>query len=124
MRLRNSIDAQFSGTQSGSPGIALAELAENLLRESPCWEIVTPAQMGILTFRYVPVGCPSTDVDSVNRGIEDNMIATGFAMVGSRVLKGRTALRMCTINPRTIEADIRETIQRLKRLGNELSPYR
>jgi aromatic-L-amino-acid/L-tryptophan decarboxylase len=85
-------------------GIALAELAENLLRESPCWEIVTPPQMGILTFRYVPVGCPSTDVDAVNRGIEDNMIATGFAMLGSRVLKGRTALRMCTINPGTIEA--------------------
>ena len=104
-------------------GIALAELAENLLRESSCWEIVTPAEMGILTFRYVPVGCPSTEVDAVNHRIEDNMIATGFAMVGSRVLKGRTALRMCTINPHTTEADIRETIQRLEHLGNELSLY-
>jgi aromatic-L-amino-acid/L-tryptophan decarboxylase len=76
-----------------------------------------------LTFRYVPVGCPSIEVDAVNHRFEDNMIATGLALVGSRVLKGHTALRMCTINPHTTEEDIRETIQRLERLGNALSLY-
>jgi aromatic-L-amino-acid decarboxylase len=35
-------------------GIELAETAEKILRQSPCWEIVSPAQMGIVTFRYTP----------------------------------------------------------------------
>jgi len=39
-----------------SRGFELAAFAENLLRELPNWSIVTPAQMGIVTFRYVPQG--------------------------------------------------------------------
>jgi aromatic-L-amino-acid decarboxylase len=103
-------------------GIALAELAEKVLRESPCWEIVTPAQMGIVTFRYVPLSRSSAEVDAINRQLVEDMNVDAFAMVGLAVLKGRIALRVCTINPRTTEADIRETIHRLKRLGDELSP--
>jgi len=34
-------------------------------------------------------------------------------MVVSTVLKGRTVLRMCPINPRTTERDIEETIKKL-----------
>jgi aromatic-L-amino-acid/L-tryptophan decarboxylase len=103
-------------------GIALAELAEKVLRESPCWEIVTPAQMGIVTFRYMPLSRSSAEVDAINRQLVEDMNVDAFAVVGLAVLKGRIALRMCTINPRTTEADICETIHRLKRLGDELSP--
>ncbi|MBS7623634.1 aminotransferase class V-fold PLP-dependent enzyme, partial [Candidatus Bathyarchaeota archaeon] len=35
-----------------SRGMALAKLAEDMLRRLPNWEIVTPAQLGIVTFRY------------------------------------------------------------------------
>jgi glutamate/tyrosine decarboxylase-like PLP-dependent enzyme len=103
-------------------GIALAELAEKVLRESPCWEIVTPAQMGIVTFRYVPLSRSSAEVDAINRQLVEDMNVDTFAVVGLAVLKGRIALRVCTINPRTTEADIHKTIHRLKRLGDELSP--
>jgi len=48
------------------------------------------------------------------------MIADGFAMVSSTVLRGQTVLRMCTINPRTIEADVRETIKRLDDISKRL----
>jgi aromatic-L-amino-acid decarboxylase len=41
------------------------------------------------------------------------MIADGFAMLSSTALRGQTVLRMCTINPRATEADVRETIRRL-----------
>ena len=37
-----------------STGFENSELAEKLLREAGCWEIVTPAQMAIVTFRYRP----------------------------------------------------------------------
>ena len=35
-------------------GFELAEMAESLLRSAGSWEIVTPAQMAIVTFRYKP----------------------------------------------------------------------
>jgi ABC-type cobalamin/Fe3+-siderophores transport system ATPase subunit len=92
-------------------GFALAEFAEVLLRESSCWEIVTPAQMGIVTFRFVPevrVRTP-VEIDAINQRIVDQMIADGFAMVSTTSLRGRIVLRFCTINARTTENDIRGT---------------
>ena len=34
------------------------------------------------------------------------------------MLKGKTVLRMCTINPETTERDIRETVERLMEMAN------
>jgi len=104
-------------------GFALAECTEVLLRESSCWEIVTPAQIGIVTFRFVPEGKVRTpvEIDAINQRIVDQMIADRFAMVSTTSLRGRIVLRLCTINPRTNEEDIRETIQKLESFGNHLS---
>src|SRR5205085_10157584 len=79
-------------------GFAQAELAEEILRESPRWEIITPAQLGVITFRYVPENRTATEADAINNQIVDAMIKDGFAMVLSTISKGRTALRLCTIN--------------------------
>ncbi len=103
-------------------GISLAKFAEDVLRESPCWEVVTPAQIGLVTFRYVPEGWhPPEEIDALNRRLVEEMIEDGFAMISSTVMNGRTVLRLCTNNPRTTEADIRETIECLSRFGQELS---
>jgi aromatic-L-amino-acid/L-tryptophan decarboxylase len=59
-------------------------------------------------------------VDELNQRLVEEMIADGFAMVSSTSLRGRSALRMCTINPRTTEVDVRESIERLNSLSNEL----
>jgi glutamate/tyrosine decarboxylase-like PLP-dependent enzyme len=98
-------------------GFALAELAESAVRDRPGWEVVTPAQMGVVTFCYWPEGAEPEETDTLNRELVDAMIAAGFAMVTSTVLRGRTVLRMCTINPRTTEADILGTIERLDSLA-------
>jgi hypothetical protein len=37
-------------------GIELAIIAEQHLRKMKAWEIVTPAQLGIVTFRFAPTG--------------------------------------------------------------------
>jgi aromatic-L-amino-acid decarboxylase len=93
-------------------GFHLAEAAETALRRSGAWEIVTPAQMAIVTFRHRE--------DSVNQRLVAAMLLDGFATVTSTTLNGRIALRLCTINPRTTEADIEETIARLERLAGEM----
>jgi aromatic-L-amino-acid decarboxylase len=48
------------------------------------------------------------------------MITDGFAMISSTVLRGHTVLRLCTINPRTTESDLQETIRRLEQFGDKL----
>jgi aromatic-L-amino-acid/L-tryptophan decarboxylase len=98
-------------------GFALAEFAETLLRASPHWEIVTAASMGIVTFRFVHEKASLQDVDEINRRIVDEIFKEGFATVSSTSLRGRKVLRLCTINPRTTEDDLRQTIYRLARFG-------
>jgi len=99
--------------QAVNRGFELAEAAEAVLRKTPGWEVVTPAQMGILTFRCTPEGVTGQALNRLNGSLVKAMIADGFAMLSSTVLRGQTVLRMCTINPRAREADVRETIRRL-----------
>jgi aromatic-L-amino-acid decarboxylase len=101
-------------------GFELAEIAEAAVRELSNWEVVTPAQMGIVTFRCIPEGLSPEKLNCLNRELVDEMIADGFAMISSTVLRGQTVLRMCTINPRTTEADVRETIKRLDDMSKRL----
>jgi len=106
--------------QAVAHGIALAERAEEILRKAACWEVVTPAQLGIVTFRYIAAGASSRVLDTINQQLINEMIADGFAMISSTVLRGYTVLRLCTINPRTTESDLQETIRRLERFGEKL----
>lgn len=101
-------------------GIQLAEHAEGVLRASSSWEIVTPAQIGIVTFRYAPAQCTNEEQEHINQQLVDALIQDGFAMLSSTVLHGHTTLRLCTINPRTTNEDIKSTIERLEYLGTKL----
>ena len=88
-------------------GFILAEFTEACLRKMPGWEIVTPAQMGIVCFRY-----SDTD-DAGHLRLVQTLLEDGFALITSTVLRGRTVLRTCTINPRTADSDIEAALQRL-----------
>jgi aromatic-L-amino-acid/L-tryptophan decarboxylase len=103
--------------QAVAQGIALAEVAERRLRAAPHWEVVTPAQLGVVTFRYVPPGASAAEVDACNRAIVAPMLADGYAVVTSTALRGRPVLRLCPIHPAATEQEIVETIARLERFG-------
>jgi aromatic-L-amino-acid/L-tryptophan decarboxylase len=90
-------------------GIALAELAEAYLKERGGWEIVTPAQLAIVTFRR-------EGPDELTDRIVAAAVAEGFTAPSTTVIDGRPVARLCTINPRTTDDDIRMTIERLERL--------
>jgi len=91
----------------------LAEFAEAQLRKDALWEITSRAQMAVVTFRYVPKSWPGERIDYLNRAIAARMQEDGFALVLSTGLRGRTVLRLCTINPRTSEEDIAKTVAQL-----------
>jgi glutamate/tyrosine decarboxylase-like PLP-dependent enzyme len=102
-------------------GVRLAEVAEEELRASDAWEVVTPAQLGIVTFRYRGREMDGPASDDLQRRITSALAADGFALLSTTELRGRTVLRLCTINPRTTDDDVRETVRRLERFGKELS---
>ena len=98
-------------------GISNAERAEEMLREAGSFDIVTPAQLGIVTFRYTRDGADVAELDRINLAIIDGLIADGYAFLTSTRIDGRVVLRVCTINPRTAEADLQGTVDLVARLG-------
>jgi glutamate/tyrosine decarboxylase-like PLP-dependent enzyme len=98
-------------------GFALAEMAQDAIEALHGWRVVTPAQMGLVTFRCEPPGYSPQRADDLNESLVEAMIDDGFAMVSSTRLRGRTVLRLCPINPRTSESDIRATLEKLEALG-------
>jgi aromatic-L-amino-acid/L-tryptophan decarboxylase len=102
-------------------GIENAIYAEEVIRQDSCWEIVTPATLGIVTFRYVDKGKSEAELNAINSKMASDMILSGYAMASPTGMRGKTVQRMCTINPRTTKEDIAETIHRLAELGRKNS---
>jgi aromatic-L-amino-acid/L-tryptophan decarboxylase len=103
-------------------GFSLARIAEVTIAKYPNCELITPAQLGIVTFRYIGVGNLSLSrINELNREIIRKCIQEEFAMVSTTELKGKVVLRLCLINPQTMEADIEETIRMIVRFGDQLS---
>ena len=95
-------------------GIALAEHAERVIAADPRWEVVTRAQLGIVTFRLA--GDPAV-ADERSRALVPALMADGFAFITSTEVHGRVALRLCTDNPSTTTADVDATLARLAELA-------
>ena len=96
-------------------GFELAEFAESCLRKMPNWEIVTSAQMGVLCFQY------SRADDAAHLRLVQTLLQDGFTLITSTVLRNKTVLRICSINPRTTEVDIQESLARLDSFARRLT---
>lgn len=97
-------------------GIRTAQRLEALLRSRSRWEVVTPAQLGIVTFRpHLPELARPT-VDTLVRQIADDTLTDGYAMVFTTDLGAGPVLRMCTIHPQTTMDDIESTVELLEML--------
>jgi glutamate/tyrosine decarboxylase-like PLP-dependent enzyme len=102
-------------------GIELAERAEAILGEDPRWRVESPARLGIVCFRWAPPGAPEEALEAINRGVTDELLADATAFASSTRLGGRTVLRLCTINPRSSEADLRWVLDRMAAAGARLA---
>ena len=88
-------------------GIDMAERAERMVRADDRFTVVTPAQLGIVTFALRG----ASHADHTTRA--GAVGATGYAAVTTTLLQGRSVLRLCTINPTTTEEDVAGTLARL-----------
>ena len=90
-------------------GIDLAERAGELLAAAG-FEIVTPPQLAVVTFR-------ADGDDAANAALADRVVADGYAAPSTTILRGRTVLRMCTINPRTTDDELERSVARIAELA-------
>jgi aromatic-L-amino-acid decarboxylase len=100
--------------QAISHGFHLAELAESKLRTMDDWDVVSPAQMAVVCFRY------KHGDDRLHGDVVEGMLKDGFALATSTTLHGRTVLRMCTINPRTTKEDVDLTLEKIDAIAQGL----
>ena len=98
-------------------GFKMARAAEKAIAGMEGWRVVTPAQMGIVTFRHEPEDMKAAAMDDHNTNIAGECLRRGFAFVVTTRVRGMVALRLCTINPRTSEADIEATVRHLGELA-------
>jgi len=96
-------------------GIDLAEHAERVIERTPAFAIVTPASLGIVTFRVA-------GGNARNAELAELAVADGYVAPSSTVLRGRTVLRLCTINPRTTDDEIERGVERMAQLAAGMPP--
>ncbi|MEC2628084.1 pyridoxal-dependent decarboxylase, partial [Bacillus cereus] len=102
--------------------IMLAEQVEEFLRKEKDWEVVTPAQLGIVTFRYIPCELTSTDtIHEINKKLVEEINQRGFAMLSTTKLKEKVVIRLCSINPRTTKEEILQIMMNIKALAEEIN---
>ncbi len=96
-------------------GFALAEFAAEEIARRDGWEIVSGPWMGIVCFRVARGG------GELHERVVDELVADGTALATTTTLAGRTVLRMCTINPRTTEDDVRDAVAAIDHIALRLA---
>jgi glutamate/tyrosine decarboxylase-like PLP-dependent enzyme len=97
-------------------GVGLAEHAESLLRARPQWSVVTPARLGVVTFRPRLPGLPAAVRNRITRQIAEDTLDDGHALVLTTDFGTGPVLRLCTTHPETTHADLESTLDLLDRL--------
>ena len=101
--------------------LELAREADAYIRESPRLELLSPASLGVVCYRYHPPGIEPAALDSLNRDIQGEIVESGFAMVSSTRLRGAYSLRLCILNYRSTWEDVRATLDRVQEIGARLA---
>lgn len=109
-------------------GVHLAEFAELVFRGFENWEILSPAQLGILNFRYVPPVSqlnaslvPDQDCDKINGEISRLAVERNIAAPLTTRLTSVLNLRMCTVSPHLSRDQLFVVIQSLDSIAKEVS---
>lgn len=102
--------------------IQLADEVEKLLRKSRNWEIISPATLAVINFRYNPIGLnlSEPEVDELNQKISKKVMESKEALLVTTILNKQVVLRMCLINPKTTMDDVKETLLLCNKFGQEI----
>jgi CRP-like cAMP-binding protein len=91
--------------------------AQRRIEADPRLELVTPASLGILTFRRRGSGGELPDaVDRYNEAIVGALAKAGDVLLTSTVIRGRYAIRLCILNHTSGDSDVVHALERVASL--------
>ncbi len=118
-------------TRLGRSGIAelvtrcnrLAKLLENRVRATPDFELLTPASLSVVNFRYRPQGraLDAAALDALNERLSGAVSKSGEAHLPTTRVRGNTSLRACFLHYENDEGDVEHLMQLIGRLGSALA---
>ncbi len=91
--------------------ISLARHMEQMIRQQPVLELLSPAQLGVICFRVHPDGMEAAALDELNEQVNAAVNATGRHLISSTRLRGKFSLRACVLGFRTTEGDVEAVIK-------------
>ncbi len=88
--------------------------AQRLIEADDRLELITPASLGVLTFRRRGAPDEAPDhVDRQNEAIVATLAAAGDVLLTSTVIGGRYAIRLCVLNHTTAIGDVEHALERV-----------
>lgn len=97
----------------------LAKQLEARVLAEPDFEMLAPASLSVLNFRYRPAGRNPGDaaLDELNARISEAVSASGEAHLPTSRVNGRTSLRACFLHYENDEGDVDHLVGLVRRLG-------
>ena len=90
----------------------LALHAERRIAASSELELMSPASLGIVTFRRHPAGVDDeASLERINAGLADRIERGGEVFVSTGRVRGRYVLRLCVLNHSTSQAEVDRALE-------------
>jgi glutamate/tyrosine decarboxylase-like PLP-dependent enzyme len=86
--------------------LALARRLAERVEAEPELELLAPAKLNIVCFRWRPDGADEAELDDLNRQLGADLLEDGRVFAGTTVYDGRVAFRPAIVNWRTREQDV------------------
>lgn len=102
-----------------APLVAIRTLADYLLT-LPDVELCHQPDTGILCFRMIPTGKSEAELDHLQKQLFEHIMSLGERSISITNLGGKSVLRLVTVSPHTTFDDLRETIEVLRKMVDQV----
>jgi glutamate/tyrosine decarboxylase-like PLP-dependent enzyme len=93
-----------------------------LIEETPELELMAPAPLNVVCFRYIEPGLGDGELETINKEILVRLQEEGVAVLSGSKIKGRYVMRLGHTNHRSRREDFDLLVQEVIRIGRQLSP--
>ena len=99
----------------------MARLLAKLVEESGDLELLSPAAVSTVNFRYVPMGTtlPNEALNALNQRISDDIVDSGEAHIPTTKINGAVSLRACFLHYENCEDDVHHLIALVRQFGEK-----
>ncbi len=100
----------------------MARLLHELVEESDCLELLSPASVSTVNFRYMPTGAALSNeaLDALNQKISDDIADCGEAHIPTTTVNGAVSLRACFLHYENCEDDVHHLLTLVRKHGEKL----